>query len=65
MLFFLGGEPDSPAAPVYLPESIAAELPLFERFNARLLVEVHPPVEQQESFPAAFRALAAARVLTA
>ena len=61
----LRGAPNGPAAPVYLPERIAADLPLFQRFRARLIVEVHPPVEQQETFPAAFRALAVARVLPA
>jgi hypothetical protein len=49
--------------PVYLPEALATKLPLFARFPARLLVEVHVAQEQSEAHPLALRALALARVV--
>jgi hypothetical protein len=51
--------------PVYLPEALAAKLPLFARFPARLLVEVHVAQDQSEPHPLALRALALARVVKA
>ena len=51
--------------PVYLPEALATKLPLFARFPARLLVEVHVAQDQAEAHPLALRALALARVVKA
>ncbi|MDI1430655.1 DUF2169 family type VI secretion system accessory protein [Polyangium sorediatum] len=55
------GEPDPMV--VYLPAALADELPLFSRFPARLLVEVHFTVDPQEKLPIALRAVALGRVV--
>ncbi|MDC3979488.1 DUF2169 family type VI secretion system accessory protein [Polyangium jinanense] len=49
-------------APVYLPEDIAKKLPLFQKFRARLLVELYFQEDQYEPHPAALKALAIGRV---
>ncbi|HVK69508.1 MAG TPA: DUF2169 domain-containing protein [Polyangium sp.] len=49
-------------APVYLPEDIAKKLPLFQKFRARLLVELYFQEDQFEPHPAALKALAIGRV---
>ncbi|WP_437548112.1 DUF2169 domain-containing protein [Sorangium sp. So ce367] len=53
----------SGAIPVYLPDSLAETLPLFQRFKARIIAEVQPQVDQYETHPAALRVLALARTL--
>ncbi|UQA56566.1 DUF2169 family type VI secretion system accessory protein [Polyangium aurulentum] len=50
--------------PVYLPERLAAELPIYSRFRARILAEVHPPVDAGEMQPVALRAVAVGRIVT-
>jgi hypothetical protein len=50
---------------VYLPESAADALPLYQRFGARLIAEAHVSVDQYESHPFALAALALARELPA
>ena len=55
--------PRGAAVPVYLPEALAGKLPLYARFPARLVVEVHLQQDQYETHPAALRCLALARVV--
>jgi hypothetical protein len=50
------------ALPTYLPDSLAGALPLFLRFRARLVVEVHLAQDQYESHPLSLRAVVLARV---
>jgi hypothetical protein len=50
-------------APVYLPATVARRLPMFQRFKARLIAELHMTEDQNETHPAALRALALARVM--
>jgi hypothetical protein len=49
-------------APVYLPDELARKLPLFQRFRARLIVELYLQEDQYEQHPAALKALALGRV---
>ncbi len=49
-------------APVYIPEDIAKKLPLYQRFRARLIVELYFQEDQYESHPAALKALAIGRI---
>jgi hypothetical protein len=49
--------------PVYLPESLGAELPMFRRLHVRLIAEVHAQLDQYEAHPNALRAVALGRVL--
>ncbi|MFT3766434.1 MAG: hypothetical protein QM820_13115 [Minicystis sp.] len=49
------------AVPVYLPESIAAQLPLQARFRARFVAEVRLAADPAEAHVAALRVLALAR----
>ena len=51
------------ACPVYLPEALAASLPMFPAFEARILAEAHHAQDQAEAHPAALHALALGRVL--
>ncbi len=55
--------PGEAPRPVYLPTEAAASLPMFPAFDARLLVEVHPPQDQAEASPVALKALAIGRVV--
>ncbi|WP_433937378.1 DUF2169 domain-containing protein [Sorangium cellulosum] len=48
--------------PAYLPGALAQQLPLYQRFRARILAELHLQVDQHESHPIALRVLALARV---
>ncbi|AKT42888.1 DUF2169 family type VI secretion system accessory protein [Chondromyces crocatus] len=48
--------------PTYLPDALATTLPMYARFKARLLGELHLQEDQHEAHPAALRALALARV---
>lgn len=48
--------------PVYLPASIAKRLPLFRRFQARLVAEIVWQQDQYETSPVALRALALGRL---
>ncbi|UQA56822.1 DUF2169 family type VI secretion system accessory protein [Polyangium aurulentum] len=57
-----GGGSGSRPAPLYLPDETARKLPLFQRFRARLLVELYLQEDQYESHPAALKALALGRV---
>lgn len=52
---------DKGAMLVYLPETLSDKLPLFQRFGARLIVEVHLSVDQYEAYPYALSVLALAR----
>lgn len=49
-------------APVYIPDDIAKKLPLYQRFRARIIVELYFQEDQYESHPAALKALAIGRV---
>lgn len=49
--------------PTYLPEDLAKKLPMFRRFKARLLAEVHYQEDQYEAYAASFKAVALARVV--
>ena len=48
--------------PTYIPESVSFRLPMYQRFRARLIVEVHQQEDQYESNPLALRVLALSRV---
>jgi hypothetical protein len=54
---------DETPIPTYLPEAIAGELPLFQRFKVRLLAEALLKEDQNESSDVALRALALVRVV--
>jgi hypothetical protein len=58
-LLTAGGAP----IPAYLPASLAATLPMYQRFRARILCEVHLSVDQQEASVTALRVLALARLV--
>jgi hypothetical protein len=53
------GEP----VPAYLPVAVASRLPLYPRFPARLVAEVHAQVDYEETHPCALRVLAIARAV--
>jgi hypothetical protein len=44
-----------------LPESLAKKLPMYQRFRARLVAEVHQQADQYETHHAALRSVAVAR----
>ncbi len=48
--------------PTYLPEAAAKVLPLYPRFKARIVVEVHLQLDPYETHQAALRGVALARV---
>lgn len=50
------------AVPAYLPDALAAELPMYRRFAARLLGEVDMREDEYESSPCLVRVCALARV---
>ena len=54
---------DAPALVSYLPEAVAPKLPLSLRFRARLIAEVHPSPDPQESSPLALRVVALGRLV--
>jgi hypothetical protein len=54
---------DALALVSYLPESVGPKLPLSLRFRARLVAEVHPSPDPQESSPLALRVVAIGRVV--
>ncbi len=56
--------PRGSAVPAYLPEELAGHLPLYARFPARIVAEVHLQQDQYEAHPVALRVLALARVVT-
>jgi hypothetical protein len=49
--------------PAYLPDSLAQKLPMYQRFKARVIAEIHPQVDQYEVHPAALRVVALVRAL--
>jgi hypothetical protein len=53
------------AIPAYLPGSLLKRLPMFARFGARLVAEIHLAQDQEETHPCALRVFAVARVATA
>lgn len=53
----------SSRVPTYLPQALARELPMFQRFPARLIAEVRPQLDQYETSAIALRVVALARVL--
>ena len=52
----------SGSVPTYVPEALAAKLPLYARFTAKLVVELNLQQDQYESHPCALLCLALARV---
>lgn len=62
-LFRPAGDTTSTPIPTYLPESLAKELPMFQRFGARLLAEVHFQQDQFETHPLSLRVVALARAI--
>jgi hypothetical protein len=56
------GQSSVKPAPVYIPEEIAKKLPLYQRFRARIIVELYFQEDQYESHPAALKALAIGRM---
>jgi hypothetical protein len=59
-LLYAGGS--ASAVPTYLPESLARKLPMYQRFRARMLADVHLAVDQHETHTAALRVVALTRV---
>jgi hypothetical protein len=51
--------------PTYLPAMVAARLPLFQRFRARLVATCHISEDQNENHPACLKVLAFARIAPA
>ncbi len=51
------------AVPAYLPEALRTRLPLFESFPARLIAEVSPRQDRNESHWLSLRVLALARIV--
>ncbi|MCC6525037.1 MAG: DUF2169 domain-containing protein [Polyangiaceae bacterium] len=49
--------------PIYLPDALAPELPLFKSFQARLFGELHPREDQYETSAACVVALGIGRIL--
>jgi hypothetical protein len=62
-LLTLGGPPAQPI-PAYLPASVARELPMFQRFQVRMIAEVRVQLDQYETSPSALRVVALGRVLS-
>ncbi|MGK3990616.1 DUF2169 domain-containing protein [Sorangium sp. So ce136] len=58
-----GGAGAGEAIPTYLPERLAKELPMFQRFRARAVVEVRLQLDQFEVHPSALRVVALGRVV--
>jgi hypothetical protein len=58
-LMWLPGEPNPLVG--YLPADAAERLPMWKRFGARVIVEVHPAQDQHEACPWALRVLGIAR----
>jgi hypothetical protein len=54
-----GGEPQ--ALVLYAPAAVAKKLPMYARFAARVIAEVHLQEDEAEAAPAALRALALVR----
>lgn len=54
----------SVSIPVYLPGTLARELPMFQKFSVRMIAEVRPQLDQYESNPVCLRALAIGRVIS-
>jgi hypothetical protein len=61
-LYVSASSPDQ--IPAYLPESLAKQLPMFQRLRTRFIAEVHMQQDQYESHPIALRVVALARVTT-
>ncbi len=57
--------PGSKPWPLYVPEAIAAKLPMFARFPARILAEASLQEDQYETHPSSLRASAIGRVAPA
>ena len=49
--------------PSYLPEELAKQLPMFQRFRAKLIAEVHLAQDQYETSTTALKVVAVARVM--
>jgi hypothetical protein len=62
-LLQVGGS--SRLVPAYLPEALAKKLPMYVRFRARIIAEVHLQEDQYETHPAALRVTALGRVTAA
>jgi hypothetical protein len=62
-LLQVGGS--SRLVPAYLPEEIAKKLPMFVRFRARMIAEVHLQKDQYETHTAALRVMVMGRVMGA
>jgi hypothetical protein len=59
----MGGGSATAAIPVYFPEAITTGLPMMTRFQARILVEVHPQVDGADPPGVALRGVSLGRVL--
>lgn len=55
----------APAVPVYVPEALAGELPMFRRIKARMIAEVDQREDQYETSASALKVMALARVTPA
>jgi hypothetical protein len=49
--------------PTYVPEDISKELPMFQRFRARIIAEARLQLDQYEAQPYALRVMALGRVM--
>ncbi|MBK9261954.1 MAG: DUF2169 domain-containing protein [Polyangiaceae bacterium] len=59
----LGSQNVSTRAPTYIPYSLARELPMYQRFNVRMIAEVRAQLDQYETHPSALRVVALGRIL--
>ncbi len=59
----LGSPNTSTRVPTYIPYSLARELPMYQRFNVRMIAEVRAQLDQYETHSTALRVVALGRVL--
>jgi hypothetical protein len=48
--------------PTYIPEPVSLKLPMYQRFRARIIAEVHQQEDQHESHSLSLRVLALSRI---
>jgi hypothetical protein len=60
-LLHAGGS--SSPIPVYLPESLARKLPMYQRFRVRMIADVHLAMDQHETHMVALRGVTLARLI--
>lgn len=59
----LGSSGTSTRVPTYIPQSLARDLPMYQRFSVRLIAEVRAQIDQYETHACALRVVALGRML--